>query len=169
MSWYSTSPQFPLVKVTVSKEKPTRVFGAAILLVVVATFLGVGIDHFRSEPERILGVFSARESTDRVDLLVAERLLKQGALFVDARSSLEFRRGRIPGAINLSVSRFSQDYPTLARQMTGKTLVVYCSNSRCPKAEKLRLMLRARGHRDVRLLEGGMDGWLNSHLTQEES
>ncbi|MBJ6727106.1 rhodanese-like domain-containing protein [Geomesophilobacter sediminis] len=75
---------------------------------------------------------------------------------VDVRTGIEFKRGRIPGALHapgwrifLGLSRIPADRQT--------ELVVLCELG--PRAQIAKSVLTAYGYRNVDLLEGHMAAW----------
>ncbi len=79
-------------------------------------------------------------------------------IFVDARSEASYRRGHIPGAINLPINRI---IPHLKMLPTNKEipLITYCGNIYCPNAHQLMEVLLGRGYKNVRFFPRGIKGW----------
>jgi rhodanese-related sulfurtransferase len=95
-----------------------------------------------------------------------DRRIKSGTapVIVDVRSSYEYRKGHIPGAIHMP---FWQSF-FLANTLTApadQPVVVYCQHG--PRAVIARLALRQAGHADVRYLDGHMSGWEKAGLPLE--
>lgn len=80
------------------------------------------------------------------------------AIFVDARSAANFRRGHIPGAVNVPINRI---LPHVKLLPTDKEipLITYCGNIYCPNAYQLMEVLLGRGYRNVRFFPRGIKGW----------
>jgi phage shock protein E len=90
----------------------------------------------------------------RIDGLQARRLVDEGALLLDVRSTGEFAGGHLPGAVNVPVD----DVPERMRHVAGhdRVIVVYCrSGMRSSRAAGL---LRRAGFCTVHDL-GGMANW----------
>ena len=62
---------------------------------------------------------------------------RQGVVFLDARSSREYAAGRIPGAINLSISNFEKQKTVLLGIPLSATIIVYCSGVTCRSSLKI--------------------------------
>jgi len=84
---------------------------------------------------------------------------------LDVRSSIEFRRGHIPGAIHspalkilLRLARIPSDRNT--------ELVVTCEHG--PRAQLAKGLLGVLGYRNVTLLEGHMAAWRAAGRSQEK-
>jgi rhodanese-related sulfurtransferase len=100
--------------------------------------------------------------------MTAEELSRQMAshpdiVIVDTRSSLEFRRGHVPGAVHLPF--WAAAFLPLESASASTPVVVYCGHG--PRAWMARVLLRWRGIRNVSLLDGHMAGWRRAgHLEQ---
>lgn len=94
------------------------------------------------------------------------RRIADGAapLVLDVRSPAEFSSGHVPGARNVPVDELQARLGDLGSARDAE-VVVYCE--RGGRAEKALQMLRAAGFRDVRRLEGDMQGWRSDRLPCE--
>jgi protein-disulfide isomerase/rhodanese-related sulfurtransferase len=99
----------------------------------------------------------------------AEKLFKDGsrALFVDVRSAKDFRSGHIPGAVNLPIDYFEQEWRRLPKD---KTIVLYesgrssgdiCASSRA--AGRI-LLAQGFGMDDVKVYQDGLAKWQKAGL-----
>ncbi len=95
----------------------------------------------------------------QVDFPIVHNIWKQKqAIFVDTRSSAHFRRGHIPGAINVPINRIVihlKDLPT----DKGTPLITYCGSITCPNAYQLMNVLLGHGYQNVRFFPRGVRGW----------
>ena len=95
-----------------------------------------------------------------VDFPEIHKIWKQRqAVFVDARSAAHFRRGHIPGAINVPINRivmYLKDLPTDKET----PLITYCGSITCPNAYQLMNVLLGHGYQNVRFFPRGLRGWL---------
>lgn len=87
-----------------------------------------------------------------------------GFILIDARSAEMFVRGHVPGAINIPHgkiigSRISAYAPTTL-------FVTYCAGPHCNGAARAALRLARLGY-PVKLMAGGMTGWLDEGFTLE--
>lgn len=96
-----------------------------------------------------------------------DRAMKSGEddlVVVDVRRPEDFRRGHIPGAINLPHEKW--ETPTgLSRE---KLTVLYCYSQVCHLAATAAIELTARGF-PVKELEGGFEGWKQQGLKVESN
>ncbi len=84
---------------------------------------------------------------------------------IDVRTGIEFRRGRIPGAINAPVWKMLLRLAALPRDK-GEELVVLCELG--PRAAMGKALLELFGYRNVSLLTGHMAGWRRAGLPVEK-
>src|SRR5262245_1137991 len=83
---------------------------------------------------------------------------------LDVRSDVEFKRGRVPGALHIpfaEVRRRSRDIPG----PPGDELVVYCAFG--PRAWIAGSALRRLGFKKVTYLTGHMTAWRRDRLPEE--
>lgn len=76
--------------------------------------------------------------------------------WVDARSEEDFRKGHIPGAVNLPYERVTKDHKMLEEY---DILIVYGSDYNDSRADGMSKRLMELGHDDVRTLVGGLRAW----------
>ena len=90
---------------------------------------------------------------DDLRVVKAEDLdrLEPGAVLVDVREPGEFASQRLPGSVNLPLSRLDEE---AARLPKDKPLVVLCRGGQ--RSAKAAQRLAALGFSDVRMLEGGL-------------
>jgi len=90
----------------------------------------------------------------------------QPPLVVDVGSRLAHQsRPHIPGALLLDLDAIAGPSDTLA---ADRSIVFYCACPNEASAKRATQILLARGHRDVRALAGGLDGWMAAGLPVEE-
>lgn len=82
------------------------------------------------------------------------------AIIVDARPSEFFRQKHIQGAVNLPLALFDFVYMMkFSRTDPQKELIVYGRNISRHYDEEVAFKLVSRGHKNVKVLKGGMDAW----------
>lgn len=95
-----------------------------------------------------------------------QKLNKKGRtpLVVDVRSSMEYRRGHVPGALHLPL----WSVPFKRRQLPsdGRPVVVYCEAG--PRAVLARGLMLLVGVRPVDYLDGHMAAWRRAGLPVEK-
>jgi rhodanese-related sulfurtransferase len=85
-------------------------------------------------------------------------------LILDVRTPAEFAQGHVPGAVNISHHVLGDQLGQLGADHDAP-IVVYCE--RGGRALRAQETLRAAGYKDVRHLEGDMQGWRASGLQVE--
>jgi len=104
--------------------------------------------------------------TDCWDVHESAAVNPKAFVLLDVRSPDLFRKGHLPGAVNLPhgkiVSGKLKAYP-------AETLfVVYCAGPHCNGADKAAARLAAIG-RPVKLMIGGITGWLDEGFELDRS
>ena len=83
--------------------------------------------------------------------------LKPADVYVlDVRSSEDFAKGRIPGAVNVPLADLPGKLSSLPK---NKTIVTYCGNLTCALAPKAAYKLAEAGFENVMELFGGIQTW----------
>ena len=109
--------------------------------------------------------YSHRDITDKLGLKPGQavKVLGQGdaellkrarskqVVILDTRPAREYVAGHIPGAISVPVDELKQRLQTLTK---GKEYVAYCRGPYCVYADRAVELLKARGRRARRLLDG---------------
>ena len=98
-------------------------------------------------------------SSLQVDFPAVYQIWKRGdVVFVDARSAANFRRGHIPGAINVPINRVKQELDALPLDK-GTFLITYCGSIECPNSYQLMNVLLGYGYQNVKFFPRGLRGW----------
>lgn len=94
---------------------------------------------------------------------------KNGATFIDARSSEEFSQGRIPSSKNLPFYEMEK-YQTQALEGLSfdSPLVIYCEGVGCELSFFLGRELLAAGFKNIKIFYGGYPEWKNAGLPIEK-
>ena len=84
-----------------------------------------------------------------------------GVAFVDCRSEDEFAAGHVTGSLHAEPASASAPAPLVHALAGASTVITYCdADQQCERSLRVASMLQKAGVRDVRVLEGGMPGWL---------
>tara|TARA_R100000027_G_scaffold41879_4_gene31238 strand:+ start:769 stop:1176 length:408 start_codon:yes stop_codon:yes gene_type:complete len=83
-------------------------------------------------------------------------------LWVDARSSEEFQKSRIPGAVLLNEENWNSGLDRFMLEWEpGMKIVVYCNSKECGASSSVAQRLRAElAIQHIYVLEGGWPEWL---------
>ncbi len=100
--------------------------------------------------------------TDCADVHAAFAAQEQDFVLLDVRSPALYAQGHVPGALNLPQGKIVEaklrDYPV------DTLFVVYCAGPHCNGAHRAAERL-ARLGRPVKLMIGGVTGWLDEGFT----
>lgn len=102
------------------------------------------------------GLLAAQAPASSIE---SERLLKALAgksapMVLDVRYAVDYRRAHIRGAVSVPYEKLDKaDLPK------NKMVVTYCSGIGCSLSNDAAIVLRRRGYKDVRVLEGGFAEW----------
>jgi rhodanese-related sulfurtransferase len=115
-------------------------------------------------PEVAAAHFAARLAleTDCWDVHAATRDGAADFVLLDVRTPALYARGHVPGAVSLP--RREIDRGRMAAWPADTLFVVYCAGPHCNGADKAALAL-ARLGRPVKMMIGGVTGWLDEGLT----
>jgi rhodanese-related sulfurtransferase len=94
----------------------------------------------------------------------------KSALILDARSSVYYRLGHVPSAVNLARDNFAADYLRLRSkidQSLDNQVIIYCSGGDCRDSKMVAQALMSLGFTNVAVFGGGWGQWTAAHLPQE--
>jgi rhodanese-related sulfurtransferase len=103
-----------------------------------------------------------RFETDCWDVHDAMSNGRQDFTLVDVRSPDLYTNGHAPGAVNIPHRKLIES--TLSRYPRETIFVVYCAGPHCNGAHRAAVRL-ARLRRPVKIMIGGMTGWLDEGFT----
>lgn len=91
---------------------------------------------------------------------------RQDFVLLDVRGSEKYAAGHVPGALDLAHRKIIGS--TMARYPAGTLFVVYCAGPHCNGAARAAVRL-ARLGRPVKLMAGGIAGWLDEGFSLARS
>lgn len=117
-------------------------------------------------PEQALAHFAAQFAfeTDCWDVHEAMRSEAPGFVLLDVRSPAAFASGHVPGAINIPHAKIIES--KMSEYPPSTLFVVYCAGPHCNGAARAAVRL-ARLGRPVKLMAGGVRGWLDEGFALE--
>jgi rhodanese-related sulfurtransferase len=138
----------------------------SIAILIISVIIGLGVNSLRHEGLPLVADGLSRvqrnSASGEDDLVIsledAEVLyFDRRAVFLDARSKEQYRKGHIEGAINLPWEDFDRN---VARVTAGipqdAIIIVYCDGEGCSLSRELAMALLAKGYDRVHVL---VDGW----------
>src|SRR5688572_248145 len=110
-----------------------------------------------AEVERVTRQYlDGRDELEPVSVRELERRLREGDVTViDVRPREEYEAGHIPGALSLPIKALKRGSATPPK---SREIVAYCRGRYCVYAVEAVELLRKRGYRARRLIEG-LPGW----------
>jgi rhodanese-related sulfurtransferase len=104
--------------------------------------------------------WEARGELVAVSLAHIKKLMEEKADFalIDARPERTFAQGSIPGAINISDSKFDKESAKLPASK-DTTLIFFCGGLKCDLSSKSALKARALGYKKVFVFPEGYPAW----------
>ena len=97
-------------------------------------------------------------------------LKKGNAVVIDSRPPRKYKKGHVPGAINIPTTRFEESQGALPEDK-GAELIFYCGGYKCPLSAKGAAKAKALGHTNIKLYQAGYPDWVKGEkkLTLRES
>ena len=90
------------------------------------------------------------------------------SIFLDARDAEAYKKGTIPGALNLPTGEFAIYYPQMERSLPkDANIVVFCSGVDCLSSYYLAVELIKMDYNNIELFEDGVDGWIKNGCPAE--
>ncbi len=130
----------------------------ALIIVALAFLPGIGqAIYFRDKVS-----WQSRIPASEMVTLAQARAWGRNAIWVDARSDVEFERDHIPGAVLLNEDRWNDLLPSFLEEWSPeKKVVVYCSSQSCNASREVARRLRDEAQlKNVFVLQGGWEEWL---------
>ncbi|TFW27236.1 rhodanese-like domain-containing protein [Duganella callida] len=124
---------------------------------IAAADSGAALAHFQA---------SLRYETDCWDVHDALSNGKQDFVLLDVRGTDKYRAGHVPGALDLAHRKIVA--AKLAAFPADTVFVVYCAGPHCNGAARAAVRLAQLG-RPVKLMAGGVTGWLDEGFTLQPS
>jgi rhodanese-related sulfurtransferase len=100
--------------------------------------------------------------TFREDELYVAYQQHREPVLVDARPEAEFRRGHLEGARSLPAGAGAAQVAVTILPDNGSPIVVYGASARDDSAHRVARALIAGGAKEVKVLQGGLEGWLEA-------
>jgi rhodanese-related sulfurtransferase len=162
-----------------------RDLGLVMILAIASLAVGLAINRYLSQPLPLVYQTPEQRFDAELTTLVAAPPFKiapaatmglpefraavdgKRALVLDARPSLFFEQGHVPGALNLSRQDFARDYrrlsPTL-KAAVDKPVIVYCAGGDCHDSRLVANALLTLGFSNVSVFTGGWEAWSGAGL-----
>lgn len=152
-----------------------KVFGQSLGILALSGALAFGVNAAR--PDGLPLASAAPKSSVQLDSAAGEIAIKDAAMlfisgravFLDARSQLEYEMGHVKGAISLPPRDFAAQFQDIKPLLAGKEAVItYCDGEHCPLSINLAKHLRDAGVQNVFVLKNGWSLWQAEKLPIEK-
>jgi rhodanese-related sulfurtransferase len=168
-----------------SRAGIARDLGWVVVVALGSMIIGVAVNHFSPKPLPMIYQTPEQRLDLELTSLISSPPLQldpsqtvsldefrstvenRTAMIIDARSSVFFQQGHVPGAINLARDNFAADYRRLSPKLKGmndKPIIVYCSGGYCHDSRMVAGALLTLGFDNVRVYTGGWDEWSAARL-----
>lgn len=136
------------------------------VIIVLGVVIGIAVNHFRTagiplkkSPES--GQIPGKAAYRTISIDKAAALYHKGkAVFIDARSTAEYRAGHIKGALSLPYEQAEERFIPVVQKIPEKeTIVTYCDGPACDLSRDLAKFLTQIGFVNVRVLLNGWTVW----------
>lgn len=97
--------------------------------------------------------------------------LNRKGMVIDARPSLFYRQGHVPGALNVSRERFETDYRRERETLENhrdQPVAVYCSEADCTDSDLVADALLKLGYVDLLVYKEGWAEWTRAGMPEEK-
>ncbi|MEM4331266.1 MAG: rhodanese-like domain-containing protein [Candidatus Anstonellales archaeon] len=107
----------------------------------------------------------------KIRFITKEQLLeiienRENVKIVEVLSHEEYKRGHIPGAINIPLTQIEENAPALLRK--DEKIVVYCASYECHASTNAAKKLLSMGYKKVFDYKGGKRDWMSAGLDIEQ-
>ncbi|WP_169791337.1 rhodanese-like domain-containing protein [Sandaracinus amylolyticus] len=143
----------------------------ALLGAAIGVLRGVpDVEGMRAEaPASCAAPVEARPEVRWIEQAEAHGMVEDVAVtFVDARSRDAYEAGHVAGALNVPMETGAIDERATSLVRGSRVVITYCDTSGdCASSKRLAGLLAEAGLPDVRVLRGGMPGWLENGYAAE--
>jgi rhodanese-related sulfurtransferase len=98
----------------------------------------------------------------------AQLVRERQTLILDAREPDEFKKGRVPGAINIPYLQVDNYFEQVAMFPRDTTVAIYCNNLMCPLGRGLAEFMEQLEFKRLLLFEEGWDRWERDEMPVEK-
>jgi rhodanese-related sulfurtransferase len=149
-------------------------FQQVLIILLFSLGMGFAVNGLRSTSLPLVGGWSSSPVKGDIPAVSLEdavvKFLSDEALFLDARSTADYQRGHIKGAVNLPVrdGSFGQRLQEFSGRVDHqRELIVYCDGTDSPLSPQLASILRGLGFRNVKILLNGWNEWFTAGMPFE--
>lgn len=131
-----------------------RLFAKALVIILVASSVTSALSSVALAKEE-----QAIRNVPRISIDELKALMEKNAvLVIDVRDPESFRKGRIPGSVNIDFTQILKEAGRFKDET--RTIVTYCACAREMTSARAAVDLAAKGIPGAKALVGGWDEWV---------
>lgn len=131
----------------------------ALILVATGSLAGLAWNQFSGHGFALTSHAYVQPGDELLEITAAKAFWDRGALFLDARESLFYNLGHVPGALSLPEPDFEAAFARLEPVLRARLeIVVYCSGFGCEASHLVARRLEAHGV-PAAILHEGWPAW----------
>jgi rhodanese-related sulfurtransferase len=143
------------------KTEVLKILGIALLSAILFnSFSSSNVEYIYNgvqlEEKRVVSLEEAKKLFDAKEVI-----------FLDARPAPIYKRGHIPGALNVPFNSMEKE-KLMSDIKVDQPLVVYCYSARCNQASLLDARIRKLGYKNVAVFSGGIVEWTKAKYPLEK-
>ncbi len=144
-----------------------------VVFSIIAAFLWrlIYVNEMPAWQDFVAGAALYDDNQQRIDIslnLAKKFFFEHKALFIDARSYEQYRKGHIKGAINIPWQTVEQSVEYVLENVDPDTIVItYCDGLSCNLSHNLAKFLIQLGYNQVKVLVNGWSSWIEEGLPVE--
>ena len=104
-----------------------------------------------------------------IDTNKAYEMYKNGAVFIDLRSQVDWKIGHIRNAIHMDIKREFNDLYRIHMIDRNKEIVIYCNSTECSRSSVVNYIANAWGFHHVYQYDRGFFAWIAADLPYDNS
>lgn len=150
-----------------------RLCAHSLVIFIIAAGLGFLVNTLRSDGVPLVRATSSAVeiNSESGEIALKDAILlfaSKRAVFVDARSWMDFEEGRIQGAVSLPLEEFDDLFESVQPEFDNKeAVIVYCDGVKCPLSHEVADLLREKGVINALVLKNGWSLWRQESLPVE--
>ncbi|MEJ5167877.1 MAG: rhodanese-like domain-containing protein [Arcobacteraceae bacterium] len=147
--------------------KPFRNLVVSAILLGSTTVISADvIQEFNSKSPKTIVEFAQKNKLEIVGYDYVKKATANGtrnnasAVIIDARPQKLYDAGHIATALSLPDTQFDKMYAdVLGKLDKSKEVILYCGGFKCEKSHELAVMLKNKGHKNIKVYAAGMPDW----------
>ena len=157
--------------------KIKKIIWQIFVIIGIAFIFGVSVNYFRSDSLSLIQDWSVKNrllSELGVNIIIdleqaKELFFKKEALFIDARSSKDYKESHIKGALSLPWENVEESFMNINLEIFQvNTIIIYCDGETCELSHHMAKFLKNAGFKNIKILINGLTVWKEQTLPIEK-